>query len=331
MDQLCEDCGVLLKLTSPSEATCPECGRICDYFGEDQQAQMGEPQFQDMKVSPRLRGTGGQRQSFLDKSSSINTESAVYNDLVAELRSLNKEYRQNHEDVFPESTLKQVAQIFTTEVRPERVIRADNKTACLATLTHLLTIDQGKSLKAVTNLFQISGGLAKGEKLLNELGVCRNLLCGSNVRGYVESAFRSLGFAFNPQAPVHSCLTAPPRPAWAPDVEAGDAALLDKLKKAAVALVEASQAKKLGISKVEKTQAMGATFVVLRRAALAGLLPPRWRVTPVNYPLDSFAERCKIRKQTLEGYLQTLHEYHRQFRGLYRELGLAPQKLPAAF
>ena len=344
--EFCEDCGVLAEgdaggaLNMQVEFACPECGCIFRRPPEEELALMDHPDFNgNVKSAPRLRVVGPdamRTQRRLDRSFSANSEEAGYRDLLAQLRNFNKEFREKTGKEYPEHILRTVALVYVQEVRSKRsadgkmrVKRGQNKQSMLAMLVFMQSRDQGWTSQDAAALMGLnSSGLARGESQLRLLSACLDLLNDSRESSFVEAAFLAAGLVYRPHSTPRVALV----PEDEPHVDEAGRALIDTLKRAALDLLDVCDKKHLGTQSVARTRAAAATYVVLRRAALAGRIPAGWNIPTAPAPgqrgsLAWLADCCSIRTQTIEGFLDTLHRYHRQFRPTYKKWELDDRRV----
>ena len=101
-----------------------------------------------------------------------------------------------------------------------------------------------------------------------------------------------------------------------------DRALLVNLQEAAKELCARAHKLRLNTKCVERTQGIAAAFAVLSRAQL----PAHWIVNakgaPTPVTLAMITDTCQIRRNTVQGYLGMLSDYHSKFAAIYEKHGL---------
>jgi hypothetical protein len=346
-EDMCVECGVPTK-RGGHQRTCPSCGRIYDYEGEaDDRAtfsattgtawKRGPSQVFAARPSPMFKMTGPEGGRFgrlLDSVAPADSgESRIY-DVYSELLNLNNEYRQKHQKVFSQDLLREVAEVYVKDVIEKAgVIRSQNKRTVLAQLVFTFSMKRHVACKKedVINLFQLSTGLARGESQLRKIGACSAELNQDQDWPCICSTFAGLGLVYDPHALPACSLSSPS----AVPLTAADGALIEKLQKAALDLVKTGARVHVGVGCAPRTRATGATYAVLRRAALAGRLPGHWRLPAEpgakgRGSLDWVSRGgVEIRPQTVRNYLQILARYHSQFVDVYSRHGLASERIEA--
>lgn len=336
--ETCEECGVATRATvALTEHICPDCGRVYTRPCEEEQAQFA-PRLTDAKVAPRLRMVGADafaQQRLLDKSSSTDGKAACVQDIIQELTSYNREFSQTTGKVYPPAVLAEVAHRYVEDVRTEgQVIRAQNKQAVLALLVFIHSQKYGRTRQDAAQLLQLNtNGLAKGENKLRRLGACEQLLNQDPHSDQIDAVFVSLGIVYNPRpVPGQTELEEAAARERGEDlvrVDAAGARTMAELKTAALELLAVGQESNVGtLGLAPRTRAIGAAYCVLRRAARAGRLPVLWRMPSAAIvpsgergSLEWLAQKCNIRRQTLDGFLRIVAEYHSRFQPVFERHG----------
>lgn len=337
--EYCEDCDMhtVGDVTGAQvEFSCPECGALFRRPCEEELAMMEAADFNgNVKSCPRLRVVGADNigmQRRLDSAFTANSDESGYRDLVAELKSFNKEFKENTGKQYPEDVLKEVALIYVNEVRKKKnfegdmkVKRGQNKQSMIAVLLARMTQNRGWSESDASTFMQLrSSGLAHGESRLRRLDACVDILEGNQENDFVDAAFAAVGLVYNPHVMPEVSLG--PGDDNIPIVDADSAKLIETLKKAAISLLEVCDKKRIGTQPVPRTRATGAVFVVLRRAHMKGLVPESWESICGPGSLDKIAEKCNIRKQTLDSFVSNFTNYHRLFSSSFKKWGISSKK-----
>lgn len=340
--EVCEECGVQTHaMPTLTEHICPECSRVYDRPSEEEQTEFDESSKRSLnvKVAPRLRIVGPNasvQQRILDKSSVTDSAAAASQELLHELMRFNAEYQQETRKTFPLSILERAAEIYVNRVRAKgKVIRAQNKQAVLAMIIYACSRKEGRTKKEAAQLMQLpSNGLARGENRLRSLDACGDILNGNPDEDHVNAVFVCLGLQYNPRA-IPGQTLALGAEGDAIQVNAKGAQSIELLKGAAMAILECGKKHFVGVELAPPTRATGAVYCVLRRAAIAGILPPEWRISCAICPPSAargsnewVSSRCNIRPQTVDGYLRVLSQYHSKFRGVYEKFGLDAAPYP---
>lgn len=348
----CEDCGVgtVPPAHGSGEAgqlVCPECGRLAEKPGDCDLAAFGSAAgAAAARRVPWLTAVGANRsrdQRELDKFTTVDTTAARYEDILKELQNYNIQYtRETHQRFAPNDYLfNEVAAEYVYETAPksEGVMRAQNKQSVLAFLIYKICERNGQACTRAeaARFMQLRNGLARGESRVRTIGACRKMLQNDPDRSWVDTGFVRLGLVYRPHE-LRDCGF--PTGELAIEFTADDGRLFDALKEAAVALLRAGAKCYVGIACIPQTRATGAIYAVLRRAALAGRLPPHWlipahpgaeaRGAAGRGTLEWVATSCGIRPQTVKGFLRSLHDYHSQFEKVYLDHGLSAAKLEMA-
>jgi len=330
--EICEDCGVGTdRRQNEAERICPDCKRIYECPVDSDLASLGE---ETKKArAPRLIIVGDDSRRFqreLDKSAVIDTVQVRTADVFEELCNYNKQYLALTGRSFSMQLLKQVAFVYTTDIIPRGgVIRSQHKRAALGFLVYLVCTHEGTacSRPEAAGLMQLPNGLARGESLIRTIGACTDLLKHldeNQETSWVTTNLSRLGLRYVPHALAECGF-----PSEQTEITMGeqDREIIAMLHEAAVEIISTGVKKRIGISCVSQTRATGALFAVLRRAALAGVIPAHWKLPPRPEPkargsLDWISNLCEIRPQTVKGYLKSLQDYHRTFAPVFRKYGL---------
>lgn len=342
-DDTCGECGVPTRRDG-HQRVCPTCGRIYEFEGELDQAlssgsnwKQGPARVFAARPSPQFKIVGPERGRFgglLDSVAPADTAKAQTFEVYTELCNLNNEFLQKYHKAFPKDVLRQVAEVYVSDViQKAGIIRSQNKRTVLAQLVFSYCVKRCEvwSREEVAQLFQLDGGLARGESQLRKMGACTSELNQDQVFPCIVSAFAGLGLNYDPHARPDCTLSATVKI----PLTAADGALIERLRAAALDLVQTGAENYLGIGSAPRTRAVGATYAVLRRAAIAGLLPAHWRLPAVPEPkgrgsLEWVSKgRVEIRPQTVRNYLAILAEYHRVFAPVFERHGLAAEPIAA--
>lgn len=357
MWEFCDDCGVATEGSprSLSEMICPECGRLFERpFDEDQAGEDGSAKNPGIRQAPRLRMVGenhSKLQRELDKSAQIDPEASKISELYRELTNYHNEYvRKTGKAFSPDAgtILRDVAVIYVREVASRAdVMRAQNKRAVLAKLLDVYCKQTNRASRRdeCVALMQLPNGLARGESQLRAIGACGDMLNCDQDKAWVETSWTNLGIVYRPfelQEEVFHMLGSEPPAGEEHDemihtkftYREGDKQLIQKLRDASYEIIQAGKKKHIGIEFIPQTRGVAATYAVLRRAALAGILPPHWKIPVViegppgsRGTIDWIAGACKIRAQTLRGYLNKLFKFHSKFVGVYTKHGLLADRI----
>ena len=207
------------------------------------------------------------------------------------------------------------------------VNRSQYKQAILANLVHKVGLQQGmpRTPQECAVLLQLSNrGLARGESRMRTMGVCGGLLAADAVTPWVNDTFRRIGM-------VPESLT-PPSQSLSPSasvVSTQDGPLLATLRVAALEVLTVGKENNIGINQRARTRAICAVFIVVRRAAISGILPKNWGVpreitvsADQQWSIDMVATACEIRAQTMKTHIAVLRDYHSRFAPVYIKHGL---------
>lgn len=328
----CYDCCTKTVASSRStvENICPKCGRIFEKPCDEESAilGLGPSRPPDIRPTPRLRivGTDAHRlQRLVDSASVADSDETCISDLCIELFNYNREYQDRTGRSFSKVLLREVATKYVKEVRPAAgVIRSQKKQAVLAVLVHqMCSIDgQARNRAEAANLLQLTGrGLARGESRLRLVGACINELEIDQDAAWIETTFAKTGLIYKAHE-LQACGFS--HDETAVRITAEDEVLIQKLKLAANELLQRGIKLHIGVEFVPQTRATGIVHAVLRRAALAGILPPHWNLPAEPLPrtrgtVEWIAGLCEIRPQTVRGYLNELYRYHSKLIAVLRK------------
>lgn len=293
------------------EEQCPKCeGRMhmfehemqcssCQYVLEGD-STLADPADDDAPArrqpqTGRLRIVGpnsGHYQPDLDRSSSTNYAATQRKQVYEEYLM----YRQAHIEAggsaFPLNVLERAADIYH-EIQQQVTKRSQSKKRIMASCLQIACIEKGFAPKRpeIAQFMRLeTKGTAQGENFIRKMKAdgCINVDVNKDTCApHIVTTFALLGLD---------------TPDYLP------------LQKVVEKVVKTSIADAVGISSVIRTKAMGATYIVLRRYAMANGNKP--------VPLTEFCTKCEIRKNTVERYSDQLAEYHSHFEGIYKEAGI---------
>jgi len=328
----CRDCGVPTQPAGLGESVCPDCSRL---FERPEEAPRPSDALHrsDRRPAPPFRMVGGgaaKMQPQLDQAYSSNSHEVCMSDLKRELINYNREHVANNEKAFPVDVLNRVAEDFVEKVRPRAgVLRARNKQMILALLVYhrCLAAGAARSREETTRLLQLTRrGFARGETQLRSFGACIDTLNADHSQHQVDSILARLGLTYDPHELPECSLQSTGRQRYS----AADAALFERFRQAAYALLAAGRAARLGIECEPKTRAAAAVYEVLRRAQQSGLIPPHWALADGRpaVTLEWLTTSCEIRPQTVRRAGGYFYSHHKKFRRVYEEHALCAQRLP---
>lgn len=327
----CDECETPTEesATSPEEAICPRCGQIMARPTDTDTAVMsGDGSTPTVRPAPALSIAGSQAaryQKVLDRVSVTDPDQTASAEIYRELLRYNHEYAGAK---FSEAILRDVAEVYASDVRTAGVSRSQYKQAILAKLIHQLSLQNNSPRSALecATLLQLNNkGLAHGESRMRELGVCIDILDADRVHPWVVDTFRRIG--------LQAEQLTPPSQELSPSISratAADQPVIDMLHRAAGDMLAAGESRYVGVNQQPRTRAICSVYTVVRRAAMAGLLPGAWDISsaPAVPPgqrgsVEWIGEKCEIRPQTMKLYLQVLRDYHSAFSPIYARHGLA--------
>jgi hypothetical protein len=243
----------------------------------------------------RLRIVGpnsGHYQPDLDRSSSTNTR-AIQRKQVYEEYLL---YRQRHVETggseFPLNVLDLAADIYHS-IQKQVTKRSQSKKCIMASCLQIACIQKGyaPNRTEVAQFMKLATkGTARGENFIRKMradGLIDVDVNKDTCEPHIETTFAFLG------------------------LDTADSA---HLQKAVKAVVKTSIAEAIGVSSVIRTKAMGATYIVLRRHAIA--------TGSKAISLTEFCLKCSIRKNTLDRFCVQLADFHSHFEDVYKQAGL---------
>ena len=331
---MCSDCDAATEESaSGQEMVCPVCSRMFPRPTADETAVLGGTgALPSARPAPPLRMVGegsSKHQRVLDRSAVTNTDEAASMDIYRELQ------RYNHEFVaglkFSQAVLRAVAEIYAAEVRTVRVNRSQNKQAILANIVFRVSQQLGEPRPAgvCAELLQLRNrGLARGETRMRGMGVCVKLLNEDQVTPWLNETFSRVGLRLDEHLPPSQALTQAECASVVSGSSAERAAVV-QLRGAAAELIAAGTANYVGVEMQPRTRAICSAYVVLRRSALAGLLPAGWKLSAALEPppgsrgsLEWISALCDIRPQTMKNHLKVLCEYHSKFLPVYLKHGM---------
>jgi hypothetical protein len=334
-DDMCATCGVNTQESahSPSDRICPVCARIYpvvyDEIARGDGAVYGARP-QDVRHVPPLRYVGARASEFqpeLDRSAHTDTRESRITELSHELFRYGKQYQEAHGLVISKEVLRDVARTYVTEVVPfGGVMRAEQKQSVLALLLFNRCLQGGHAMSRQTaaRFMQLTNGIARGENLLRRVGACIEDLNRPQESSQVDTIFWNIGIQFN-SFELEQCGFEPTGPKFT----SADAGLIAKLKAATLELLDIGEKKRVGKEFMPKTRAAGTVYVVLKRAALADLLPAHWLIpkepaSGERGSLEWLVAKCGTRTQTLKKFMEdVLRSYHKRlFRAAYKKHGL---------
>lgn len=263
-------------------------------------------------------------QGVFDSASVTNPDDTASAEIYRELVRYNHEYTG---EKFSEAILRQVAEFYAHEVRKQAVCRAQCKQGILANLVYQIGLEQGcpRNPQDCAVLLRLHiKGLARGEALLRTMGVCDKLLKTDNVSPWVDNTFQRMGMGLEELMPPSQELVQS-----VSLVSAVDKPLLSTLRKAAMDILNTGEKLLIGINQRPHTRAVCAVYVVVRRAAVGGLLPKNWNICSDPHvtagkrgSIEWAGEVCKIRPQTMKNHIKVLADYHSHFAPVYQNYGL---------
>lgn len=299
------------QATEDMEEQCPQCeGRMhmfehemrcssCQYVLEGD-STLADPADDDAPArrqpqTGRLRIVGpnsGHYQPDLDRSSSTNYAATQRKQVYEEYLM----YRQAHIEAggsaFPLNVLERAADIYH-EIQQQVTKRSQSKKRIMASCLQIACIEKGFAPKRpeIAQFMRLeTKGTAQGENFIRKMKAdgCINVDVNKDTCApHIVTTFALLGFD---------------TPGYLP------------LQKVVERVVKASIADAVGISSVIRTKAMGATYIVLRRYAMANGNKPM--------PLTEFCTKCEIRKNTCDRYNEQLAAYHSHFEQIYKDAGI---------
>lgn len=287
----------------------------------------GDGSVPSVRPAPALTvvGDGSARfQGILDRASVTNPDETASAEIYRELVRYNHEYTG---EKFSEAILRQVAERYAHEVRKVAVCRAQFKQAILANLVHQIGLEQGcpRNPQDCAVLLRLhTKGLARGAARLRTLGVCMDLFETDNISPWVGDTFQRMGMGLEELMPPSQELVQS-----VSVVSAVDKPLLGTLREAAMDMLNMGQNLLIGISQRARTRAVCAVYVVVRRAAVGGLLPKNWDICSDLHvtagkrgSIEWAGKVCNIRPQTMKNHIKVLADYHSYFAPVYQNYGL---------
>jgi hypothetical protein len=270
-----------------------------------------------VRSAPRFRITGpdsGAHQSVLDRASvAADPAEARRRQVARELADYNRAYVAGGGWAFPHNVLERAAEDFAhIRQRTGHTKRDQEKKRTLAALVYHRChemCDYARSKREAASLLQLEhNSIATGNSYLQNLhseGVLGLDINDweSKLVSYVRTALSLLGYS--PES----------RPMGGhAGLEARRAAARDRFVRAAQAVVRAVRANHIPVSSELRSQAYAAVYEVLRRGG-------------ENVTLDLVVQKCSIRKNTLNEFLEKLRTYHSRFRDVYAAHNLSTKRV----
>lgn len=293
----CPQCGKAMR-RGEIEFTCEDCGTI---IAGDSSIDTTDGEAGAAAVGGRLRLVGpnaGRLQPDLDRSSSTDNATTQHRQLLAELQTYCGRYVERGGRRFPTNVLS-IAADYYYQIQEKLTKRSDNKKAILAACVYTACLKESfsREKRECAEMLQLQQhGIARGANFIRALS----------------------------SEKIVSGIPVDEDPCWANIVTAFSLLGLDSdeyegLRRAVLELIQTSIEKKIEVKTSHaKTKAMGGTYVILRRymKTLKGTVATDH---PTNIKMSEFCRRCKIRKTTIETYIDTLNGYHSLMKPVYEK------------
>jgi len=302
------------------ESVCSNCGgdlrceidglrRVCAVCAHVVEGDSTAPEDDDAPRQPagasrlKLVGVGSSSlQPDLYRSSSGDSSVTQKRQITDEFMLYRQQYIERGGQAIPINAITRAVDYYH-EVQRECVKRSQNKKRIMAACLHHACIDIGflPSNAEIADFMQLpNNGIAPGVNFIRALAADGKMSIDTctdpwkPARAEVTTLFAHLGLNSDELAPLRE-------------------AVFDIIKTAAD--------EKIGTNSFLRSKVAGATYTVLRRAALAdGMSLPaaelRSAVAVASGGLQAFCSD-RIRKNTVERFLRELEDYHSKFEGLY--------------
>jgi len=213
-----------------------------------------------------------------------------------------KDYRQRYIEaggrVFP-LTACEIATDYYNMIQQKCVKRSQNKKAIMAAcLWHAcLLIDFAPSKIEVSKFMQLPHkGIARGNNFIRTLVSNNNIDINPNVSPIypeIKTLFLQLGYSDDKYKVLHDII---------------------------YNIIQIASDNSIGINSLPKSKVIGTTYIVLKRCKDTTLV--------AKPPVDT-KEFCrdKIRKNTIDRYINEINSYHSYFKDYYESVGLSSEKL----
>lgn len=292
----CPQCGRAMEVIK-AEYLCPACRCVVD--GGDDGLDGAAPAAVAFPFVGRLRILGPEARFFQGDLDRLNPHDkapeASKNSVRAELNMLNSAFQKSAGRSVPQNVIDRVVDLYY-EFQQRGVHRSERKRAILAALLsrvgHTMNFDWPKP--DIARLMQLrTMGLAQGEALVGR--ACEEFLplepnadpTRSFVRGALSEVSKIKGVR----------LHLPPDGGATP------------LEEAIVAILRQADALSVGISSCLRSRVVATVYVALRR-------------TGKNVQLSDVAKSCKIRRPTIERFVDVVGAHHLKFVETFRAHGL---------
>lgn len=284
---ICSECGSQMRSgTNEAEYTCGNCGLIIDGDNIDESDECGA-------TSGRLRIVGSNSNQFqpdLYRSGNGNTTSNQVNQIYLEFSKYRSQHIENGGRAFNLDACRKAAEKYNI-VQQSCVRRSQVKKEIMAGCYYQSCLELGFSpAKAdIATFMQLqTKGISKGTNFMRSFVADKKMDADINIdplRPEITYAFGQL------------------------KLENRD---YDVLKNAVFELVQICLAEGIGTSSILRSKVAGASFVITQRSKI------------VSPPIDifEFCKLVKIRKNTVESFIDEINSFHSYFENTYTKFEL---------
>jgi hypothetical protein len=287
---ICNQCGnILQREINNISNTCSKCGIISEEVA-DELLNISE------LTNSKLRIVGyncNQFQPDLYRSDNGNVSIMQKKQIMAEY----KDYRQKYIDAggrpFP-LTACEIATDYYNMIQQQCVKRSQNKKAIMAACLWqaCLLIDFAPSKIEISKFMQLPHkGIARGNNFIRALVSNNKLNIDPNTNPIypeIKTLFLQLDYTDNKYKELHDIV---------------------------YNIIQIATENSIGINSLTRSKVIGTTYIVLKRCTDKSLVP--------NPPIDT-KDFCKnkIRKNTIDRFINEINSYHSYFKEYYESVGL---------
>lgn len=286
----CKQCGhILYNNIDNISNTCSNCGLVSNESFEE------SININDI-VNNKLRIVGYNSNTFqpnLYKSDHGNLGALQKKQIFNEYKEYRQKYIELGEKAFPLHACIIATEIYN-KIQQQCVKRSQNKKAIMAACLWqaCLIINFAPSKIEIAKFMQLSRkGIARGNNFIRYMVSEHNLEVDPN-RDTIHPEIKTLFLQLNYEDERYNFL-------------------YDIIKE----IIEISNANSIGINSLPRTKVMGSTYIILRRSINNPIL--------INIPIN-LKEFCKnkIRKNTIDRFINEINAYHSYFIEYYKSKGL---------
>lgn len=293
-EEQCPKCGGRMH-TLEHEYQCSSCT-----FVVERDTTLSDPADDDAPArrqpqTGRLRIVGpnsGHYQPDLDRSSSTNYAATQRKQIYEEYLMYRQRRIDAGEPTYPLNVLELAADIYH-EIQRQVTKRSQSKKAIMASCLKIACVQKGfapNTAELARFMGLATKGTARGENFIRKMKADGHISVDVNkdtCNPHIVTTFALL------------------------NMDGSDAAQLQTVVES---VVKKSISDTIGVSSVIRSKAMGATYVVLRRAAIAS--------GTKAVTLSEFCQKCQIRKNTVDRFVDQLTAYHSHFEDIYKAAGI---------